>query len=239
MKHTERFASMRKKMWTLGFLSAATVAQAQQDKPAYLTHGETNLADELHNSQISIYYVDRMDPVRGSKTESIFGTFDEPPSRILAARGPWGREDLNNKGYGRNGLKIVAELQPSADKPALEAGRAGYYTTLKKGDQYFNAARYHHLTFWIRGENGGEKMQIALVDKRSQENGKRLESGSIEAYTERGAIDKQWQRARIPLDIFQADTHELYQIIMLFDNKLYDSVKVRELTVYVDDMAFE
>jgi hypothetical protein len=154
-------------------------------------------------------------------------------------RGPWGREDLDQRGYGRSGLKLVAEIVPSAEQPLKEPGWAGCYSTLKKGDDYFSAVRFRYLTFWIRGEKGDEKLQVALIDRRSQESGNQNMSGSIEAFTERGAIDSEWQKARIPLDIFQVDLSELYQVVLLVDNKLYDSIKARKVTVYIDDLALE
>jgi carbohydrate binding protein with CBM30 domain len=207
-------------------LMAALPLQAQKkDTPA--------ASDE------SVLYIDRMDPVRGYKTESLFGSLDKPPSRILATRGPYGHEDESKKGYGKNGLKIVCYLEPDPEKPNENPGSSAYFTSLKKGDKYLNAVKYNHLSFWVRGEVGGEKIQTALVDKQGQENGKWNDSGSIEAYTERGRIDTEWQKVKIPIDLFKVNPSELYQVLVLFDNRLYDSFKARTVTVYIDDLALE
>ena len=215
--------------------------------------GQSSLTIELAQSKASpgdlnalrpaVHYIDRMDPDRGLRMQSRYGVSGSPPSRILAIRGPWGREDLDKKGYGRSGLKLVCELQPSAERPAEKPGWAAYFTYLRGGDEYFNAIRYRYLTFWIRGKEGDEKIQIALVDRRCRENGnngnQQRESGSIEAYAERGKIDQEWQKVRIPLDIFQSDLHELHQVVVVFDNRLYNTIEARTITVFLDDLAFE
>ena len=210
-------------------LMAPVTAPAQKAPPSVLPGA---------GQESAIYYIDRMDPVRGYKTESMFGTFDTPPSRILAQRGPFGFEG-DKKGYGKNGLKIICNLEPAPENPTENPGSAAYYTTLKKGGAYFDASRFHYLSFLVRGEIGGEKLQVGLVDKQREETGKCAESGSIEAYTERGAIDKEWQRAQVPLDIFGINAAEVYQVLILFDNRLYDSVKGRSLTVFLDNLALE
>lgn len=222
--------------------AAAFPLGAQQKEPVIWAEGPGKSAPETGAAAADappIFYIDRMDPVRGTKTETLFGSLDTPPSRILATRGPFGHEEASGNGYGKNGLKIVCQLEPDPQKPTDNPGSAAYFTSLKKGDTYFNGSRYNFLSFWVRGGAGGEKMQAALVDKQGQENGKWSDSGSIEAYTERGHIDTDWQKVKIPIDLFRINPRELYQVLVLFDNRLYDSFKARTVTVYIDDLALE
>lgn len=190
-----------------------------------------------HDAGPAIFYIDRMDPVRGTKMESVFGSLDSPPSRILATRGPGGHE--GKEGNGKSSLKIVCQLQPDPVKPAEWPGSSAYFTSLKKGDNYFDASGFNYLSFWIRGDAGDEKLQAAFVDKQGKEDGKWSDSGPIESYTERGRIDTEWQKVKIPVDLFKVNTRELYQLLILFDNRFYDSIKPRTVTVYLDDLAFE
>jgi len=211
-----------------GLMAAPSWGQLDPMVPAHLP----SLMQKVQ--AVKIHYIDRMDPVRSSKTESMFGTIDSPPSRLLAVRGPFGHEDAENKEHGKGGLKLICELQPN-----VERSWTAYYTNLKKGDAYFDASRFNYLSFWIRGEAGEEKIQVGLVDKQHEEAGTFGDTGTIEAYTQRGIIDKEWQQVKIPIDIFHVNTAELYQVLIFFDSKLYESAEPRNITIYLDDLAFE
>ena len=92
----------------------------------------------------------------------------------------------------------------------------------------YNASRFTHLSFWVRGAKGGEKFGVKIKDTRGTE----VKVGVME-YTEGKKIRTHWQKVIIPLNHFlNVDMSTLSVISLYSDGKL--SYKDSEI-IYVTD----
>ena len=123
------------------------------------------------------------------------GLFAERKNRLDAFQGTWAR---------RPSYTIITK-QPD-DRPTRRGqvlrieynklgGWCGWYTLLNGID----ISPYNALTFWVRGEQGGERFDIGLADDRMQA----LEIdavyvGTIKAFLPQG-VSTQWQQVKVPL----------------------------------------
>lgn len=123
------------------------------------------------------------------------GMFAERKNRLDAFQGTWARRPsytiitkVPDSRPGRQGRTLRLEY-------AKVGGWCGWYTLLNQSDiTPFNA-----LTFWVKGEQGGERFDIGLADARMQA----LEIdavyvGSIKAFLPQGVTDE-WQLVKVPL----------------------------------------
>ena len=98
--------------------------------------------------------------------------------------------------------------------------------------RYFNAKGYRYLSFWVRGEKGGERFQIQFADRRWIEKEDSVRIGSITALL-KGRVTTEWQEVLIPLHgIDEVELRELGGITFLFDIP-------GDHTIYIDDVAFK
>jgi RHS repeat-associated protein len=104
---------------------------------------------------------------------------------------------------------------------------AGYMTLLNELD----LTPYNSVTFLVKGENGGEKAKIGLVDSTNNEH-KIL----ISEYLPEG-ITTQWQKVRIPFAAFTqvVNWSTMAKLDISFENLLGSGIG----TIYVDDLRFE
>ena len=97
---------------------------------------------------------------------------------------------------------------------------------------YFDARDYKYLSFWVRGEKGGEKFTIKLADKDwiLKEDG--LLIGPARKFMP-GRVSAYWKEVIIPLKPSdRLDLSQLGGITLDFDT-------VGQHTIYVDDIAFK
>jgi hypothetical protein len=99
-----------------------------------------------------MFVIDNMDKVQNALRLRC-AVYQHPPDRILYSK---------SEEYGRegNGLRLTFH-KVNVGGPYGQGGWCGYYTLLFRGERYFDASKYTHFTFWIRGENGGERLQWA------------------------------------------------------------------------------
>ncbi|MBN1270507.1 MAG: hypothetical protein JXB04_13035 [Kiritimatiellae bacterium] len=180
--------------------------------------------------------IDRMEPLRGHDTGSLSTPLCKPPSRLVAVREKCG---YDQHGRVESGLRLTAHLAPSPENPRTEPGWCAYCITTRKGEVYLDAASHKFLSFYVRGEAGGEKLQVALIDQLRENNPEEAVNVLLEQCLDAGAITTAWQRTRIPLHMFRANLGTVYQVRFIFDNSSYENMTARRLTVYVDELTLE
>lgn len=122
--------------------------------------------------------------------------------------------------------------------PYDAGGWCGYYTQVKSGRQYFDAAPYTTLTLWVKGARGGENFMIGLADRHWDAVGDSVKSEPIGQYLPVGQVTADWQQARIPLAAFMVDLKELATVAVCFEKDCFPNGEGKG-TVYLDDLAFE
>ncbi|MBN1270508.1 MAG: hypothetical protein JXB04_13040 [Kiritimatiellae bacterium] len=177
----------------------------------------------------SLFLIDAMDTVPNA-LKGRCAVYQQPPDRILFSKAD---------GYGRvgNGLRLTFH-KINVGGAYGQGGWIGYYTMLQVGGRYFDASSYTHLTFWVRGEEGGERFQVGIADKPLSMMQDTIKSKPIGDYLPAGRITREWQKAVVPLTDMFVDYELMASISLCFEAALYDEEEVRG-TVYVDDLAFE
>ncbi len=128
---------------------------------------------------------------------------------------------LGNKGYG---LRLEWENS---------AGWCGWYTLL--GD--LDVTDYNALTFWVKGEKGGERFDIGLKDVQTQDldiDAKYF--GPVSLFLEYD-VTTEWQKVVVPLSILAADV-DLSSLGALVFWCRYSSNGTSSV-VYLEDIMFE
>ena len=97
-----------------------------------------------------------------------------------------------------------------------------------------------NLTFWVRGEKGGERFQVGLDDK-SNPNEKRYKTKMVEITDYIKQITTEWQKASIPLKDFYAKEMNTQTILSVKINNsgIGESSENLNITLYLDDIIFE
>src|SRR5207245_747487 len=88
--------------------------------------------------------------------------------------------------------------------------------TLPAGERlYLDSTPFSHLTFWIRGRRGGERILLKAADARWEAKEDALPVGELSAFLQAGKIDATWQRVDVPLASFEKrlNQHELATIV--------------------------
>ncbi len=112
-------------------------------------------------------------------------------------------------------------------------GWCGWYTLLDGLD----VTDYNALTFWIKGEEGGERFDIGLADMQMQNldiSAKYV--GAVSFFLDNG-VTKEWQKVKIPLSRLGADV-DLSALGSLVFWCRYSSAGDSSV-VYIDDLMIE
>lgn len=124
------------------------------------------------------------------------GIFKERKNRLGSYQGTWAMRPSftvitksSEIRRGDHGQGLVLDYRK-------EAGWAGWYTLLNNID----VTPYNTLSFWVRGEKGGEKFDIGLADGRMQD----LEIdafflGSVTSFVQDGFVSTEWKEVKVPL----------------------------------------
>jgi len=166
----------------------------------------------------------------GSRTN----IYVRPPSRVMLAK----RDEVIS-GKETKVLMIKYEKKNTGGPSGL-GGWCGYYTLLKnpRTSQYFDASNYSLITFWVKGEEGGENFMIGLADEHWDRMGDSLKSEEVGVYLEKGRITTEWQKAKIPLNVFFLDYASLSSVSINFEADCYPE-GAGSGGVLIDDIALE
>lgn len=98
--------------------------------------------------------------------------------------------------------------------------------------KFFDAKPYAYLSFWIRGQVGGERFLVKMSDRSWVEKEDSLELGEIRKFLPDG-VSRNWQEVLIPLsDAAALDLSNLGGLTFLFHSP-------GQSTVYIDDLSFK
>lgn len=97
---------------------------------------------------------------------------------------------------------------------------------------FLNVYEYAYLSFWVKGEQGGEKFIIKLADKRWIEIDDSLAIGPVTRFLPEG-VTQTWTEVLVPLS--QARNLNLSKL----GGMTLDFAYPGEQTVYIDDVAFK
>ncbi|MBN1270509.1 MAG: hypothetical protein JXB04_13045 [Kiritimatiellae bacterium] len=189
-------------------------------------------AEAVPSAEEGILWIDRMDSTAKNDRGGRNSVYMQPPSRA-------GFSKATEYGHGEenSGLKILFDKK-SEGGPRGDGGFCGYYTILKQGrDGYLDAAPYKYLTFWIRGEKGGENFKIGAADKMWEAMDDSVKSQEITAYLPAGKITTEWQQAVIPLGEWFIDWKFTHALSFCFEADLYEDGSAQGV-IFLDDLAF-
>jgi len=158
------------------------------------------------------------------------GVFYERSNSIGGYQGTWAR---------RPSYSVITKLTSEKDPERgrylsieyrKEAGWAGWYTLLNGAD----ISNYNALTFWVKGEKGGEKFDIGLADARMQElQIDAVYAGPVDLFLPVG-VTTEWQKVKVPVSRVesQLDLTKMGSMVLWFK---YGG----EGKIYIDDIRFE
>ena len=133
-----------------------------------------------------------------------------------------------------HGATRGTSLRIRADKQ--ENGFCGvwmqFFDTKAAKKRFFDAKPYAYLSFWIRGQVGGERFMVKMSDQSWVEKEDSLELGEIRKFLPDG-VSRSWQEVLIPLsDVASLDLSNLGGLTLLFHSP-------GATTVYIDDVCFK
>ena len=192
----------------------------------------TNYQLPITNCYAEPSYIDHFE-----KTTNLLGgrtsVYEQPPSRAIATT-------TDREYYGPSGKSLAIRYdKKNTGGPGGTGGWCGYYSILKVGQKYFDALKFTKITFWVKGERGGENFQVGLADRHWEEVGDSVKSEEIGVYlSPTNQIATEWQQASIPLDAFFIDLKEVASIAICFEGDCFPEGKGTGV-VYIDEVAFE
>ncbi|MBI4336021.1 MAG: hypothetical protein HY589_05140, partial [Candidatus Omnitrophica bacterium] len=159
------------------------------------------------------------------------GIFKHRKNRIGSYQGTWAMRPSfaiitksSEIRRGDHGQSLIIDYKK-------EAGWCGYYTLLNNAD----ITPYNTLSFWVKGEKGGEKFDIGLADARMQD----LEIdafflGSVASFVPGGFVTTEWKEVKVPLAraSSELDLTRMGSLVLWFK---YGG----EGRVYVEDIKFK
>jgi|GEM_PF-1205750 len=195
-----------------------------------------------------------VDDFEGSEVQNRLGSrtnvFQKAPSKAMISR----RDDTIE---GRRTRVLLLRYDKRAEGgPYGMGGWCGYYTLLKKPghlvapiagadnrpeqteEEYLDGSAHKAITFWVRGEQGGESFMVGLADRHWDKIGDSVKSEVIGKYLPAGKVTTTWQKAVVPLDAFFVDYAKLGSIAISFETDAFPEGKGTG-TIYLDDLALE
>ncbi len=119
----------------------------------------------------------------------------------------------------------------------VSSGSGGFWMSLAEGGLSIDLTQYDYLSFWIKGENGGEGFKIQLEDSINT-GGEQYAFLHINNYLEGGEITTEWQKVVIPIQSFDPnepfDLTQVKAMQFVFENGL----GLNNSKVYIDEILF-
>ncbi len=164
------------------------------------------------------------------ETGATQGLFAERNNRLDAFQGTWARRPSYTV------ITKVSDTRPDKKGRVLRlefsksGGWCGWYTLLNGID----VSRHNALTFWVKGENGGERFDIGMADDNMQD----LEidsvyAGSIMSFLPQG-VTTEWQQVKVPLAGLRSDINmkRMGSLVLWFRYEGKGAIQI-------DDIAFD
>jgi len=184
----------------------------------------------LSSFAAEILYVDRMNYYYRNALGGRNDIYYYLPSRTFFGKG----KKLGIE--GSSGLKIIYDKRNSGGR--YKGGICGFITAVKVPPQgYLNLKPYKFISFWIRGEVGGENLNIGIADREHFAKGSTYRSLPINRYVPDGRITSKWKQAFVPMEYFKVNWSEIETITINFDSYVFENGE-GEGVIYLDDLAF-
>jgi len=198
-----------------------------------------SIAEKAHSAPTPLL----VDNFEGNEISNLLGyranVYVKAPSRIMVSH-------ASGYGGGSRQSLLIRYDKKNEGGPYGQGGWCGYYTLLKndKADVdlgepvYFDGTGFQGITFWVRGETGGENFVVGLADRHWDNIGDSIKSEEIGVYLMAGRITTEWQKAMIPLDAFFLDYAKLSSITINFEADSFPEGKGSGV-VYIDDIVLQ
>ena len=180
-------------------------------------------AAELAAADADVLLVDDFD---GDIQNSLLGfrsTFEAAPSKAKSLR----TDQVFRRQTGKS-LRL--------DVDRREAGFCGawihFFDMHADVPRFFDASDFEYLSFWVRGESGGETLDVQLADKTWIRKQDSLRLGEISDFLP-GGITTSWQEVLVPLHSRGGlNLKELGGLTLNFRS-------LGKATIYLDDLSFK
>jgi len=137
---------------------------------------------------------------------------------------------------GSRGLKIIYEKRNSGGR--YKGGICGFITGVRAPPRgYQNLTPYKYISFWVRGEKGGENFNLGIADRAHFEKGSTYRSLPVNRYVSDEIITTKWKQAFVPMEYFKVNWNEIETITINFDSYVFENGE-GEGVIYLDDLAF-
>ncbi len=132
--------------------------------------------------------------------------------------------------YGSKGKSLQLKYNKKG------SGWCGYYTLMNQIDgTYFDLSNYEKISFYIKGEAGGEDFELGMADSNWITIGDSIKAGQISQYLKNG-VTTEWQNVEIPLKKFgNLDFSQMGAFVMNFDSSGMGSVYIDDIKLHLKD----
>ena len=166
------------------------------------------------------------------ETGTTQGLFAERKNRLDAFQGTWSRRPSYTV------ITKVPDTRPGHPGNALRieyskiGGWCGWYTLLNGID----VSRHNALTFWVKGEKGGERFDIGMADNKMQDL--EIDSvyvGSVKSFLPQG-ITTEWQQIKVPLAGLRSDINltQMGSLVLWFRYEGAGAVQIDDVSFVYD-----
>ena len=176
-----------------------------------------------------ILYVDRMNYYYRNALGGRNDIYYYLPSRTLFGKAEGIGID------GSRGLKIIYDKRNSGGK--YKGGICGFITGVRGPRGYQNLLPYKYISFWVKGEKGGENFNLGISDKALLAKGSAYRSLPMNKYVSGEVITTEWKQAFVPMEYFKVNWEEIETITVNFDSYVFENGE-GEGTIYLDDISF-
>ena len=152
-----------------------------------------------------------------------FNKFEREPSKSLVTP-----SETVFRGKSGKSLEIFAQKQDRG----FCGGWLHLFDFKDESPQFFNAMPYEYLSFWVKGEKGGEKFTIRMADAGGIAKDDTVSLGKIDQFLPDG-VTQEWQEVLVPLS--KAKTLDLTQLGGLS----WEFGWTGDTRVYIDDVSFK
>lgn len=194
---------------------------------------EQGLPIPASGPQSSPLAVDTFDRSNANTLEGYFHALEQSPSAARVTK-DWD----TYRGQGGKSWQITANK--ATGEPNDWCGAWMHFLDAQVPSSqriYLDATNYNYLTFWIKGKDGGENVNIRMADRRWMELfDDSVPVGHITEFLSGDNVTPDWQQAVVPLTTVEGilDLNFLGNLVFDFDFVGHN----REQVVYIDDVYF-
>lgn len=132
----------------------------------------------------------------------------------------------------RSSLGHSLRIAVHREKQGFAGVWLGFYPVSNGPRQFLDARSYRFLSFWIKGQKGGEDFEMHLADDRSEDREDTIARRPVRAYLARG-VTTEWQEVLIPLAEFPGvNFRRLVNLILSFSSP-------GDYLLYLDDISLK